>query len=176
MPQLAGDGAGVEEVGPDGNHHVHVAGLDELAPHIRLAVAGAGCLRRHDETGAALGAKVAVEVGNPQVVAVADLLGLVHARQAKGQAAVVLHLLGVHHVDVERRIGHHEVALAKEIVYVLVEGVGLADIALQPVYGQVHLGQADGGGGLFLAEESDPAAGVLAQPLDKVARLHEHAT
>ena len=113
VPQLAGDGAGVEEVGADGDHHVHVAGLDDLPAHLLLAVPGAGGLRGHDEAGAARWVQVAAEVGNPEVVAVGDLLVLVHARQAEGQAPVVLDLLGVHQVHVERRIGHHEVALAR---------------------------------------------------------------
>ena len=38
---------------------------------------------------------------------------------------------------------------------VLVEGVGLADVAFQAVDREVHLGEPDGGGGLFLAEEGD---------------------
>ena len=54
VPQLAGHGAGVKEVGADGDHHVHVAGLDDLAADLGLAVAGAGGLRRHDKAGAAL--------------------------------------------------------------------------------------------------------------------------
>ena len=54
VPQLARHGAGVEEVGADGDHHVHVAGLDDLAADLGLAVPGAAGLRRHDEAGAAL--------------------------------------------------------------------------------------------------------------------------
>ena len=50
-PQLAGHRAGVEEVGSDGDHHLHVAGLDQLSAHLGFAVAGARCLRGHDETG-----------------------------------------------------------------------------------------------------------------------------
>ena len=45
--------------------------------------------------------------------------------------------------------------LAQQVVTIFVEGVGLADIAFQAMHGQVHLGQSDGGGGLFLAEEGD---------------------
>jgi len=44
VPELASHGAGVEEIGADGNHHVHVAGLDQLAADISLSVAGAACL------------------------------------------------------------------------------------------------------------------------------------
>ena len=48
-PQLAGHGAGIEEVGADGDHDVHIAGLDQLLPHFGLAAAGAGRLGRHDK-------------------------------------------------------------------------------------------------------------------------------
>ena len=175
VPQLAGDGAGVEEVGADGDHHVHVAGLDDLLAHLLLAVPGAGGLRGHDEAGAALLVQVAPEVGDPEVVAVADLLLLVHARQAEGQARVALDALGVHQVHVEGRIGHHEVALAGEGVLVLVVGDGLGDLPLQPVHREVHLGDADGVAVLLLAVEDDLLRRVAALVLDEVAGLHEHA-
>ena len=69
-PQLAGDGAGVEKVGADGDHHIHIAGLDDLLSHVLFAMPGAGCLRGHDEAGAALFVQVAPEVGDPEVIAV----------------------------------------------------------------------------------------------------------
>ncbi len=83
VPQLAWDGAGVEEVGADRDHHVDVAGFDELAAHLGLAVPCATGLRGHDEAGAALRPEVAVEVGNPEVVTVRDFLRLVHAGKAE---------------------------------------------------------------------------------------------
>ena len=45
VPKLARDGAGIEEVGADGNHHVYIAGLDQLAADFGLGVAGATGLR-----------------------------------------------------------------------------------------------------------------------------------
>ena len=81
-----------------------------------------------------------------------------------GRRRSSLTLLGVHHVHVERRIGHDEVALADEVVLVFVVGDGLADVALQAVDGEVHLGEADGGRGLLLTVEGDAMAGVLAVP------------
>ena len=155
VPQLAGNGAGVEEVRADGDHHVHVARLDDLPADLLLAVPGAGGLGGHDETGAALLVQVAPEVGDPEVVAVRDLLLLVHARQAEGQARVALDPFGVDEVDVEGRIGHDEVALADQGVLVLVVGDGLGDLAFQPVDGEVHLGDADGVAVLLLAVEDD---------------------
>ena len=87
--------------------------------------------------------EVAVEIGEPQVVGVRDLLRLVDAGQAEGQALVALDLPGVHFVHVERRIGHDEVALAGQLVRVLVVGDGFVpgpDGALQTMNGEVDLG------------------------------------
>src|ERR1700736_875278 len=80
VPQLARHSAGVEEIGADGNHHVHRARLDNLAADFGLAVPGAAGLRGHDESGAASFVQVAPEVGNPEVIAVGDFLILVYAR------------------------------------------------------------------------------------------------
>jgi hypothetical protein len=97
-------------------------GMATIVTAVVSAVAGTRRLRGHDEAGATLRAWVAPEVGDPEVVAVADLPLLVHARQAEWQARVALDALGVHQVHVGRRIGHHEVALAGEAVLVLVDG------------------------------------------------------
>ncbi len=56
-----------------------------------------------------------------------------------------------------------------------IERVGLADVALQPVDGKVHLGEPDRRCRLFLAEEGDPMGGVRAEPFYEVARLDKHA-
>ena len=96
----------------------------------------------------------------------------------KGQALVALDLLGVHFVHVEGRIGHHEVALSGQLVRVLVVGDGLVagpDPALQPVHGEIDLGELRGGLVLLVAVERDPFHRVLARVLDEMARLHEHA-
>ena len=49
-----------------------------------------------------LPAQVAPEVGDPEIVTIADLLLLVHTRQAEGQARVALDALGVHQVQSQR--------------------------------------------------------------------------
>ena len=177
-PELAGHGAGVEEVAADIDHHVHGAGLDQLLPHLGLVPPGAGGLRRHDDAGPAGLVQVAVEIGEPQVVGIGDLLRLVHSGQAERQAFVALDLLGVHFVHVERRIGHDEVALAGQFVRVLVVGDGFVsgpNGALQAMNGEVDLGQLRGGLVLLVAVERDPLHRVLAFVLDEVARLHKHA-
>ena len=175
VPQLARNGASVEEVRADGDHHVHVTGLDDLLAHLLLAVPGARRLGGHDEPGAALLVQIAPEVGDPEVVAVRDLLGLVHAGQAERQARVALDALGIDQVHVEGRIGHDEVALADQGVLVLVVGDGLGDLSLQAVDGEVHLGDADGVAVLLLAVEDDLLRRVAALVLDEVAGLDEHA-
>ena len=108
-------------------------------------------------------------------------MSLLHARQAEGQAAVVLDQFGIDHIDVERRIGHDEIAVAPQwtailqTMQVFVEGIGFADVAFQSMYGKIHFGQADGGGGFFLAVESDTLHRVQPFVLNEMAGLHEHA-
>ena len=57
----------------------------------------------------------------------------------------------------------------------LAKGVGLADVAFQSVHSKVHLSEADGGCSFLLSEKGDAVAGVLAEPLDEMTRLDEHA-
>src|SRR5262249_25860423 len=101
--------------------------------------------------------------------------GLVYSRQAEGQAWVGLDSLSVHQVDVKGRIGHHEVALADKSMLILVVGNGLGDLALQPMDGEVHLGDVDGIAVLLLAVKDDIPGRVPALVLDEMAGLHEHA-
>ena len=140
MPEFAGDRAGIEEIGTDGDHHIDIAGFNNLPAHLGLAMTTAGGLGGHNKSGPALLAQIAMEIGDPEVIAVADLLGLVDPRQTEGETAIILYPFGIDHIDVEGRIGHDKVALAKDRVHILVEGVGLADIAFQPVHCQIHLG------------------------------------
>ena len=58
---------------------------------------------------------------------------------------------------------------------VFVVGDGLLDVALQAVDGEVHLGQADGGGVLLQAEEGEPVHRVFMAALDEAGALDEHA-
>jgi hypothetical protein len=44
VPEFAGHGAGVKEVGANRDHHIDVAGLNQLAPYLGLAVPGTGGL------------------------------------------------------------------------------------------------------------------------------------
>ena len=173
-PQLARHRARVEETGADRHHHVQVARLDQLPAHLRFLAARRRRLRGHDEPGPAGVVQVAVEVGDPEVVAVGDLALLVHARKGIRQARVVLYFLRVHLVDVERRIGHDEVALAEQLVRVLVVGDGLVDVTFEAVHGEVHVGEADRRRVLLHAEEGRPFGRVEVHAFDEVRALHEH--
>ena len=83
-PQLTGHGTGVEEVGTDGDHQINVAGLDQFLPHLGLAATGTGGLGRHHKTGPAILVQVAVEIADPDVVAVTDLFLFIDAGQTEG--------------------------------------------------------------------------------------------
>ena len=174
-PQLARYGPGVEEVGADGDHDLHVAGLHQLAAHRGFGAAGARRLRRHHETGPAVPVQVAVEVADPDVVAVADARPPVDAGQAERQARIGLDLLGVDFVHVERRIGHHVVGLAQQLVRVLVIGDRLPYVPLQAVDREVHPRQADGGGVLLQPAEGEPLGRAAALFPHRARALDEHA-
>ena len=111
-PELAWDGARVEEVASDIDHHVHGAALDQLLTHIGLVPPCARGLRRHDDAGASILVQVAVEVLEPQVIGVRDLLRLVNSGKAERQAFVALYLFGIDLVHIEGWIGHDEVTLS----------------------------------------------------------------
>jgi len=65
-----------------------------------------------------------VKVGNPKVIAVGHALVLVDARQAEGQAAIVLNQFGIDHIDIKRRIGQDvvEALTGKSAASDLIEG------------------------------------------------------
>ena len=58
---------------------------------------------------------------------------------------------------------------------VVVVGYGLADVAFQPVYSKVHLGQADGGGVLLQGHKGEPLSGIPVLAFHDPGALHEHA-
>lgn len=145
-------------------------------------MAGTRRLRRHDEAGAPLLVQIAPEVRNPEIVAVADFLLFVDARQAEGQARVALDALRVYQIHVERGIRHDEVALARlqgllrrQIVLVLVIGERLGDLPFQSVHREIHLGDVDRIAVFLLAIKHDLLRRVAAFMFDEVAGLHEHA-
>ena len=76
---------------------------------------------------------------------------------------------------VERRIGEDEVGLQVGMEIAL-EGVGVlgAEIGFDAANGEVHLGEAPGGGVALLAVDADVAE-PAAVGFDELLRLHEHA-
>lgn len=148
-PQFAGHGAGVEEIRADGDHRLDGFAIDQFLTHLRFIPTRAGCLRRHDESSPTLCVQVTVKITDPQIIAVGNLACLVHARQTKRKARVILDLVRVHFVHVEGRVRHHKVGFAEEFVRVFVITDGFLNVAFQPMHGEVHLGKADGGVGFF---------------------------
>ena len=81
----------------------------------------------------------------------------------------------IHQGHIERRIGHHEVALADKGVLVLVVGDGLGDLAFQSMHRQVHLGEANGVGVLLLSIENRQPCGLAPLLFNEVAGLDQHS-
>src|SRR5258708_37122313 len=61
-----------------------------------------------------------------------DVVGVVGLGQPEREAAVSFEFGFVDLVHVERRIGPHIIEMAHRLVGILVEGIGLAALALQP--------------------------------------------
>jgi hypothetical protein len=83
-----------------------------------------------------------------------------------------------HRVDVERRIGEYEVELAGggvRVVVVAVDVAAVADVAFEPVHGEVEAAQAAGFVGFFDAADREFGGGIFLVLGDEARRLHEHA-
>ncbi|MCY1545094.1 hypothetical protein D9M68_810190 [compost metagenome] len=63
----------------------------------------------------------------------------------------------------------------QQFVRVFVVADGFLNITTQAMHGQVHLGQADGGGVFLCAVEGQQLAGVLLQAFYEMRALHKHA-
>ena len=136
-----------------------------ISPSPRL-IRGHGAIGE-DEAGHAGGREVVDEVLHPGEVGVAA------RRHAVLPARVVVFAapVGV----VEGRVGEDEVGLQIGME-VAVEGVGVlfAEIGVDAADGEVHHGQAPGGGVALLAVDADVAE-PAAVGFDELLRLHEHA-
>ncbi len=143
--------------------------------HFGFVAPGTGRLRGHHETGPALFIQVAVEIADPDVVAIRHLAFFVDARQAKGQTWVVFDFFGIDLVHIKGWISHDKVCLAQQLMRVFIVGDGFLDVAFETMHCQVHLSQTDGGGVLFQTKESELLSGVLMSPFDDPSALHKHA-
>lgn len=83
--------------------------------------------------------------------------------------------LGIDQIDIEWRIGHHEVAFAIERVLILVVRDGIGDLAFEAVNGQIHFCDANGIGVLLLPVKDDLLCSVAALMLDEMTGLYEHS-
>ena len=176
-PQRTGQAFGVEEIVAHAHHHVHMAGLNELFTDVLVFALTVGSRGRHHKTRTAMLVQVRVEIGHPQIVCVADLLGLVHTGQAKGQPPGTLRRLRLNLVHVKRRICHHIVAAAVQVVGIVIEGIGFIaglDHAGQTMHGHIHQAELGVVLHLFLSVEGHSVVGDHARMVYKVAGLHKH--
>ena len=178
-PQRARKALGVEKVIAHVQHHVHHAGLHELAALGALGV-GIGGGTCHNNTCTAVLIQIRVEVVNPQVVGTTRghlvLLVLLGHAQRKSP--------GVHGggpfdlIHVKRRIGCHIVAFAFQRMCVVVESVGRVaalDVALHAVHCHVHKAELGVVVHLFLPVEHHRLSRVAALLARVIAGGHEHA-
>ena len=167
-PEADGNLRAVEELAGEGDHAVHEVGLDDGAADVAFAgLVGGHAAIGEDEAGHAVGREVVDEVLHPGEVGVA--LG----RDAVLPAHVVVlaEPVGV----VEGRVGE-DVVGAEVGMEVAAEGVGVlgAEVGLDAADGEVHDGEAAGGGVALLAVDADVAE-LAAVGFDELLRLHEHA-
>ena len=101
-------------------------------------------------------------------------VGIALRRHAKFPAHVIIGAMPVG--IIERRVGQNELGL-EVFVEIAPEGVGLlgTEVGLNAANGQIHYGQASGGGIALLAVNGN-VADAPAMGFHKFLRLHEHAT
>ena len=154
-----------------------MAGLDELFTDVLVFALTVGSRGRHHKTRTAMLVQVGVEIGHPQIICVADFLGLVHAGQAEGQPPGTLRRLRLDLIHVKRRICHHIVAAAVQVVGIVIEGIGFIaglDHAGQTMHGHIHQAELGIVLHLFLSVEGHGVVGDHARMVYKVAGLHKH--
>ena len=176
-PQRTGQTFGVEEVVAHAHHHVHMAGLDKFFTDALVFALTVGSRGRHHKTRTAMLVQVGVEIGHPQIICVADFLGLVHAGQAKGQPPGTLRRLRLDLIHVKRRICHHIVAAAVQVVGIVIEGIGFIaglDHAGQTMHSHIHQAELCVVLHLFLSVKRHGVVGDHARMVYKVAGLHKH--
>ena len=177
-PQGTGQALGVEEVIAHADHHIHMTGLHQLLTNVAVlagAVRGGGS---HDKARPAVFVQVGVEIGDPEIVGVAEFLFCVDGRQTKGQTACALSRFGVDLVHIEGRIGHHIVAAAVQIVGIVVEGVGFVaglDDAIESVNGHIHQAELGVIVHFLLTVEGHSRVGLHTGFIHKITGLDEHA-
>ena len=108
----------MEEVGADSDHHINITGLNQRLAYLGFITSGAGRLRGHDKPCPPAFIQIAVEIADPDVIAVGYLALFIRPRQSEGQARILLYPVSIDLIHVERGIGHHEISLAEQFVRV----------------------------------------------------------
>ena len=167
-PEADGDLGAVEELAGEGDHAIDQIRFDDcLADFAFAGLVGAHTAVGQHEAGEALGGEMVDEVLDPGEV------GVAFGRDAVLPADVVI--LAEPVTIVEGRVG--EDVIGTEVgVEVAAEGVGLfgAEVGFDAADGEVHDGEAAGGGVGLLAEDGD-IADAAAVGFDELFRLDEHA-
>ena len=154
-----------------------MSGADQCLPDVLVFALAVRSRGRHYKTGTAMLVKIRIEIGNPEVVGVADLFVFVYARQTERKASGVFAGFCLNFIHVERRIRHDVIAAAVEVMRVVVEGVRLVtglDHACQSVNSHIHEAKLGVVFNLFLSVEGHGAVGVHSSGVHKIAALHEH--
>ena len=154
-----------------------MTGLNQFLTDVPILAGTVCCGRCHNEARSTVFIQIGVEIGDPQIVGVAEFLFGVDRGQAERQTPRTLGGLGIDLVHIEWRIGHDIVAAAVQIVGVVIEGIcfvaGLND-TVEPVNSHIH--QAELGIVLhfFLSIKGHGGIGFHPGGIDKVAGLDKH--
>ena len=79
-PDRTGQRFGVEKVVAHAHHHIHMAGLHQFLPDVPILTGTVGGRRCHNESRPALLIQVGIEIGDPQVVGIAEFLDGIDGR------------------------------------------------------------------------------------------------
>ena len=156
-----------------------MTGLNQFLTDVPILAGTVCCGRCHNETRSTVFIQIGVEIGDPQIVGVAEFLFGVDRGQAERQTPRTLGGLGIDLVHIEWRIGHDIVAAAVQIVGVVIEGIcfvaGLND-TVEPVNSHIH--QAELGIVLhfFLSIKGHGGIGFHPGGIDKITGLNKHPT
>ncbi len=110
-----------------------------------------------------------MEVLDPEVVPV------VRARDAEGVARIAGEPFLIDLADIERRVRQHEIEATDGVLEILVVGVPLLDIPVQPVDGEVQPREPRGIFDPLLAVDGNVRGGVFPMLLHEAGGLDEHA-
>src|ERR1035437_4311702 len=150
--------------------------LNELLPNLLL---GGACVGRgvgHHEAGTPFGVQRREEELDPEVVRI------VVTRESKGEAPPGTDCgckpFLVDRINVERRIGEHEVELPRGLVWVVVIAIDLTsvtDVALKAMHREVHPTEPSRLVSLFYAVNPKDIVGLVPVSIHEGSRLDKHA-